>query len=214
MYHSSSSYNEPVPIVVQQYDVGSAFHALVGIPAPCRRSRARQQQQQSERRISSQKIIILYDGPNPNASSPVPLVYFPRLVPTLGPLLTLSGIGPSATQKICVQDVLLKRVFSVSIYFRSVRSLQVQPFLVLSSKHGAICHFLATGPEDLLTSLKSNPDQARRYWSYIRIRTKPPQLFQICRRDLHPSSKRGQNTGQYLTTLCEASSTTAGIRSE
>jgi hypothetical protein len=38
----------------------------------------------------------------------------------------LSGIGPSATQKICVQDVLLKRVFSVSIYFRSVRSLQDQ----------------------------------------------------------------------------------------
>ena len=109
---------------------------------------------------------------------------------------------------------LLKRVFSVSIYFRSVRSRQVQPFLVLSSKHGAICHFSATGPEDLLTSLKSSSDQATRYWSYIRIRTKPPQLFQICRRDLYPSSKRGQNTGQYLTTLCEASYTTAGIRSE
>jgi hypothetical protein len=90
----------------------------------------------------------------------------------------LSGIGPSATQKICVQDVLLKRVFSVSIYFRSVSSLQDQTFLVLSSEHGAIYDFSATVPEDLLTPL--------RYWSYIRIRKRPPQLFQICRRVLRP----------------------------
>jgi len=41
MYHTSSgSYNEPVPIVVQQYDVGSAFHALVGILALCRRKQS------------------------------------------------------------------------------------------------------------------------------------------------------------------------------
>jgi hypothetical protein len=107
MYHSSSSsYNEPVPIVVQQYDVGSAFHALVGILDCVVESRARQQQQQSERRISSQKIIILYDVPTPTHHL-LPLVYFLRLVTstTLRPLLTLSGIGPSATQKICVQDV-------------------------------------------------------------------------------------------------------------
>ena len=133
--------------------------------------------------------------PQPQRISPVPLVYFLRLVTTLRPLLTLPSIGPSATQKICVQDVLLKRVFSVSIYFRSVRSRQVQPFLVLSSKHGAICHFSATGPEDLLTSLKSSSDQATRYWSYIRIRTKPPQLFQICQPDLHPSPNAAKIPG-------------------
>jgi hypothetical protein len=80
--------------------------------------------------------------PQPQRISPVPLVYFLRLVTTLRPLLTLTSIGPSATQKICVQDILLKRVFSVSIYFRSVRSLQVQPFLVFSSNMARSVTFL------------------------------------------------------------------------
>ena len=142
MYHSSSSsYNEPVPIVVQQYDVGSAFHALVGILDCVVESRARQQQQQSERRISSQKIIILYDAP-----APTHIARSARLF-SEACYYSAALAHPAKHWSFChTEDLrsgcLLKRVFSVSIYFRSVRSLQVQPFLVLSSNMARSVTFL------------------------------------------------------------------------
>ncbi|KAF8857587.1 hypothetical protein BDZ45DRAFT_429863 [Acephala macrosclerotiorum] len=91
---------------------------------------------------TSQRIFVVAPTTDDYPSLSPPSSIFSSPTTTLP---TLSNIAASATQLMCVQDVLLMRAGCSSIYFRT---FSVATLPALSSEHGKIYHFSSTEPPD------------------------------------------------------------------